>query len=167
MIYVDIKIRNVSETKELNLKVGFHMKKYVHFGVAAKREYYVNIQRVIVYNTQWINHRRRRFNSSPPSATFMCQWIGSALVQIMACCLFGAKPLFKPTLGYCQLDHKGQTSGQFENTKLFIHENAFENIVCEMAAILSRGRWVKRRLSCNICKLILKYQFFWRHILIW
>ena len=29
-----------------------------------------------------------------------------------------------------------------KNTKLFIHENAFENIVCEMAAILSRGRWV-------------------------
>ena len=29
-----------------------------------------------------------------------------------------------------------------QNTKLFIHEYAFENIVCEMAAILSRGRWV-------------------------
>ena len=30
-----------------------------------------------------------------------------------------------------------------QNTKLFIHENASENIVCEMVAILSRGRWVK------------------------
>ena len=30
------------------------------------------------------------FNSSPPSAAYM-QWIGSALVQIMACRLFGAK----------------------------------------------------------------------------
>ena len=30
-----------------------------------------------------------------------------------------------------------------QNTKLFIHENASENVVCEMAAILSRGRWVK------------------------
>ena len=27
--------------------------------------------------------------------------------------------------------------------KLFIHENASENIICEMAAILSRRRWVK------------------------
>ena len=27
--------------------------------------------------------------------------------------------------------------------KNFIHENASEDIVCEMAAILSRGRWVK------------------------
>ena len=29
-----------------------------------------------------------------------------------------------------------------QNTKLFIHENASENIVCEMAAFLSKGRWV-------------------------
>ena len=26
---------------------------------------------------------------------------------------------------------------------MLIHENAFQNIVCQMAAILSRGRWVK------------------------
>ena len=30
-----------------------------------------------------------------------------------------------------------------QNTEIFIHENASENIICEMAAILSRGRWVK------------------------
>ena len=29
------------------------------------------------------------------------------------------------------------------NTKLFIHEKLFEDIVYEMAAIISRGRWVK------------------------
>ena len=29
-----------------------------------------------------------------------------------------------------------------KKTKVFIHENASENIVCETAAILSRGRWV-------------------------
>ena len=29
-----------------------------------------------------------------------------------------------------------------QNTNLFIHTNASENIVCEMADILSRGRWV-------------------------
>ena len=27
--------------------------------------------------------------------------------------------------------------------KVFINENASENLVCEKAAILSRGRWVK------------------------
>ena len=40
-------------------------------------------------------------NSSPPSATYMHMWIGSALIQIMACRLFGVKPLSKPTLACC------------------------------------------------------------------
>ena len=31
-----------------------------------------------------------------------------------------------------------------QNTKLFIHENAFENVVCEMTAILSRAQCIKR-----------------------
>ena len=44
------------------------------------------------------------FNSSPPSTAYMRQWIGSAVGQIMAFCLFGAKSLSKPTLTYCQLD---------------------------------------------------------------
>ena len=43
-------------------------------------------------------------NSSPPSAAYMRQWIRSTLVQIMACRLFGAKPLSEPVLGYCQLE---------------------------------------------------------------
>ena len=45
------------------------------------------------------------FNSSPPSAAYMRQWTGSALVQVMACRLFGAKPLPEPMLTYRQLDH--------------------------------------------------------------
>ena len=44
------------------------------------------------------------FNSSPLNSAYMRQWIGWALVQIMACCLFGTKPLSNPMLGYCQLD---------------------------------------------------------------
>ena len=35
-----------------------------------------------------------------------------------------------------------------QNTKLFIHEIASENIACEMAAILSSGRWVKHLITC-------------------
>ena len=53
------------------------------------------------------------FNSSPPSATYMCQWTGSALVQIMACRLFGAKPLSEPMYGCCQLDPKEYISVTF------------------------------------------------------
>ena len=47
---------------------------------------------------------------SPPSAAYMRQWIRSALVQIMACRLFAAKPLSKPMLLYGQLDPSEQTS---------------------------------------------------------
>ena len=43
-------------------------------------------------------------NSSSFSAAYMRQCIRSTLTQIMACRLFGAKPLSKPILGYCQLD---------------------------------------------------------------
>ena len=60
--------------------------------------------------------------------------------------LFGAKPLSEPVIGYCQLDPKEQTWNFNQNIKLFIHENKSENVVCEMAAILSRGRLVNRAL---------------------
>ena len=49
-------------------------------------------------------------NSSPPSAAYMHLWIRSTLVQKMAFCLFNAKPLFKPVLGYCRLEPWEQTS---------------------------------------------------------
>ena len=52
-------------------------------------------------------------NSSRPSAAYMRQRIRSALVQIMACHLFGAKPLSKPMLGYCQLYILEHTSVKF------------------------------------------------------
>ena len=44
------------------------------------------------------------FNSSPLSAAYMRQWIGSALFRTMACRLLGARPLSGPVLGYCQLE---------------------------------------------------------------
>ena len=39
------------------------------------------------------HNRAMLLNPSPPSAAYMRQWIGSALVRIMACRLNGAKPL--------------------------------------------------------------------------
>ena len=80
-------------------------------------------------------------NSSPPSAAYTRQWIGSALVQIMACRLFGAKPLSEPMLGNCQLDPWEQNPVKIQSK--FLQENALENAVCKTAAILSRGKWVK------------------------
>ena len=38
-----------------------------------------------------------------PSVTYMRQWIGRALVQVMVCRLFDAKPLPEAMVTYCQL----------------------------------------------------------------
>ena len=70
----------------------------------------------------------------------MRHWPGSALVQAMTCRLSGAKSLPEPMLTYCQLGHLEQNSVTFEKkSNIYIQENAFEDVVCEMAAILSRG----------------------------
>ena len=73
----------------------------------------------------------------------MRQWIGSVFVQVMACHLFGAKPLPEPMLAYCQLDPQEQTSVKFQpKYKILIDENAFENIVCQIG-----GHFVQRERS--------------------
>ena len=46
-------------------------------------------------------------------AAYMRHWIRPALVRVMACRLFGSKPLSKQMLGYCHLDHKEHTSVNF------------------------------------------------------
>ena len=75
--------------------------------------------------------------STLPGAAYMRQGIESALVQIMACRLLDAKPLSKPML---VIVNRNKLQWNFnQTTKFFIHENASETIVCEMAAILSRG----------------------------
>ena len=47
---------------------------------------------------------KSRLKRIPPSAAFMRQWIGSALVQIMAGRLLGTEPSSKPMLGCCHWD---------------------------------------------------------------
>ena len=85
-------------------------------------------------------------NSSSHSAAYMRRWIGSALLQIMVCRLFGTKPLSEQTFRYSQelspgpLVYMNKFQWNFnQKWKLFIHGNASEYIVCKMAAILSRG----------------------------
>ena len=60
-------------------------------------------------------------NASPPSAVYRHQWIGSALLQVMACRLFGAKPLPEPMLDYCHLDSWEQISVKFESEFYCFH----------------------------------------------
>ena len=52
-----------------------------------------------------------------------------------------------------------------QNTKLFVYENVYEHVVCEMAAILSRRRWAKIKPNYNKTQLnvgIVKHAW-WRH----
>ena len=51
----------------------------------------------------------------------MHQWTGSSLVQVMACCLFGAKPLPEPALAHCQLHSWEQISVKFESKFYHFH----------------------------------------------
>ena len=50
------------------------------------------------YRSHHNYHHSLLLKSSSPSATYMRRGIGSALVQIMACCLFDSKPISKPML---------------------------------------------------------------------
>ena len=73
--------------------------------VSKKYIFVYTIYMQITFHTVQCNRAPKSiFNSSPPSAAYMHQWIGWALFRTMACCLFGAKPLSKPMLRYCQLD---------------------------------------------------------------
>ena len=62
----------------------------------------------------------------------MRQWTESALVQLMACRLFGANPL---RAGLLPIEHpETKFSGiRIANTKIFIHEIELENVVCDKA----------------------------------
>ena len=64
-----------------------------------------NIHWVFLFWVKLMDVSNCVFNSSPPSAAYMRQETGSALVQVMACRLFGTKPLSEPLLTYYyQLD---------------------------------------------------------------
>ena len=70
----------------------------------------------------------------------MCPWTWSALVQAMACCLFGAKPLPEPMLAFDQLESWEQISVKFEFEFYHFHSRKCIWKCClRMAAILSRG----------------------------
>ena len=47
------------------------------------------------------------------SDAYMYQWTRLALVQIMACHVIGAEPLFEPMLVYCKLDTYEEISVKF------------------------------------------------------
>ena len=67
----------------------------------------------------------------------------SSLVQVMACRLFGAKPLPEPLLLIVNRTHgnKFQRNSN-RNSVIFSQENAFENVVCQYG-----GHFVQREMG--------------------
>ena len=74
------------------------------------------------------------FNSSPPKAAYMRQSTRSALFRVMACRLFGTKPLPEPILAYCQSDTWEQISVKFQSE--FYH---FHSRKCILSCRLENG----------------------------
>ena len=89
-------------------------------------------------------------NSSPASAASMHQWTRPALVQVMACCLFGAKPLPELMLAFCQLDSWEQISVKFKSKPFSFKKRDLKMLSAKMAAIVQGGRWVNVRWGLNI-----------------
>ena len=79
-------------------------------------------------------------NSSSPVAAYMRQRIRSALVQIMVVAYSAPGHCLNQCWDIVDWNPRNKFQRNLNLTiKLFIHENASENIVCEMTAILSRG----------------------------
>ena len=68
----------------------------------------------------------------------------------------GIKPLSEPMLPYCQLDHE-ENCNQY--TIGSIHENAFQNVVSKMVAILSQFCNRRRESRDTLCHVNLLSSF--------
>ena len=111
----------------------------------------MNLQEEIYHANHFISIHKRlsTVNSSlspppppppPPSATDMRQWIGSALIQIIACRLFSAKPLSKPMLSYCHLDPLGSN---FSEITTFHSRKCIWKYRLRNGGHFVQGGWVK------------------------
>ena len=76
-----------------------------------------------------------RIDSSPPSAAYMRHWTGSSSAPSHYL------NQYWDNVNLIPMNKSHWNINQ--NTKLSIHENAFQNVACEMAAILFGERWVK------------------------
>ena len=83
----------------------------------------------------------------------------------MACRLSGAKPLYKPMLIIVNWTLRNKLQWNFNrNSNIFIHENALQNVVCEMASNLSRPQcdnWHGSRLLWSLLSVMVTYMYVW------
>ena len=101
------------------------------------------------------HHYFQPIDSLRLSDAYMHQQIKSSLAQLTACHWFGTKPLSDPMMVYCRT-HGNKIQWNFnQDTIIFINENAFKNVVCKMAVILSqsqcRNRWEISLIEAKHC----------------
>ena len=70
-------------------------------------------------------------DKSFPQLAFMRHWIGSSLVHVMACRLFGAKPLPEPMMAYVAIKPLGISVNFCRKQNICNDKIAFENVVCQ------------------------------------
>ena len=82
----------------------------------------------------------------------MRQWVGSALVQIILVAYSAPSHYLNQCWVIFNWTPRNKIkSNSNQNTRLFIHENALQNVFFEMAGILSRGRWVSPHWGWKGC----------------
>ena len=118
----------------------------------------VNVQyipRVMHQAKTWTNFKYRQYRSPWHAPECNFNWFRNrgaymrhqtrpSLLQIMACRMLCTKPLSEPILDFCQLGPCDFFQWKLnQTTTIFTEEYARENVVCEMATILSRPKCVK------------------------
>ena len=93
-------------------------------------------------SAEYLSHRELCL--TPPGTPYICQWTGSAMVEVMVCHLFGEPSHY---LNQCWLIVNWTLGNKFQwnlklNSIIFIQENAFENAVCQ-----NGGHFVQEELS--------------------
>ena len=83
------------------------------------------------------------FNPSPPNATYMHH-----KNQASNSSDNGLVPNHNYFLVKVKWTFRNKLQWNFnQNRTFFIHKYASEDVVCEMVAILSKGRWVKKKMT--------------------
>ena len=97
-----------------------------------------------------------------PNDTIWLYRPGSALAQVMAWCVTALSHCLSQCWFIVNWTIRNKFQWNFnENNKFSIDVNASESIICEMAAILSKGRWVgndfEHALSTQMVTYFIKY----------
>ena len=110
--------------------------------------------KVSLAHTLWEHHINYILNSLRPSDTYMRHQARPWLVQIMACRLFGTKPLSEPMLYYHQMDTWDQTLNHIRNfhSRKWIRKCHLKNVSASMCW------WAPTCWSIwSICNIIWKH----------